>query len=118
MFQSKRDLLLMSGDFLYEELPKDKIWLNKYFHSKKLQRFVVFYLTFEEYILDKKISSKKVSQQFLDHTGIKYSITDLIRYISMIRFLQDKLHEAEKKKDLDQINLIKSGKYDNIPFRR
>jgi hypothetical protein len=53
-----RDLKFISGDFFHTEIPRDKLYLNKYFTTPIQQAFLKYYLVFGEWSC------------FVEHTGM------------------------------------------------
>lgn len=95
----ERDRNFISGNFLDDNLPQDKVWLSKYFKSEFQRRFLIYILTFNGY------------HYFRRHTGIKCSV----RYLKMLKKKYKKLEDAHKKAkedfDLDTLAKIEMGKY-------
>ena len=93
------ELLFISGRFYDLELPKEKIWLLKYFHSISQRLFIVYYLTFNNY------------SYFTIHTG--YFAAK--RWLIIVKKKLEKLlevHKAAKDNfDFELLSKIEAGKY-------
>lgn len=106
---SEEDLKLIGGEFMTADLPQDKAWLARYFHSDRLYRFLVYYVTFQH--LTKRISLRYYWQSFIDHTGLKCHLPHICRVSLKIRKLEKALADAQQNKDLEKISDIKLGRY-------
>jgi hypothetical protein len=103
---SETDLKLISGEFLENKLPPDKLWLAKYFRSKQ---FVIYCVEFNELLY--KSTTHNFGKLCVDHTGSRFSTAQLYRNIDKFKGLENALKEAEEKKDFELIAKIKFGKY-------
>ena len=104
------DFNFISGDFLYEDLPKNREYLNKYFVNNAEKRFVNYYLIFSKlYRRDEDFVT--FYKNFIDHTGNLYSDRWVRKLIQRIIILEETLEKAVKSFDLDTVALIKSGNF-------
>lgn len=95
----ERDRNLISGFFLEDFLPSDKIWLKKYFKTSIQKRFLIYFLIFESHFY------------FVRHTGIYCSERYLNNMGKKISELQ-KAHEYAKNNfDLEKLADIEMGKF-------
>lgn len=94
-----KDLKLVSGSFLIDHIPSDKLWLRKYFSSNIQNRFLIYILLFDSVFY------------FSRHTGISCSQRYLKTMKKRYRYLIKKHDEAKKNFNLDLLVLIENGKF-------
>lgn len=92
------DLALISGKFFETEVPKDKLFLLKYFTTKIQLAFLRYYLVFGSVA------------NFVDHTGVycqlRYLLIQERRYHKLLELRQ----EAKLAMDFDRLWKIENGK--------
>jgi len=91
--------MLISGDFLEAQLPKEKWYLWKYFTTDIQKHFVKYYYVFGEV------------SQFVNHTGFFCKIRWQQLLLNRIVTLEKAMETAREQMDLDTIVLIESGKF-------
>ena len=101
------DLKLISGDFLYDDLPSDKEYLRKYFPSEIQNRFLVYYVNFREL----KGSKLFFARSFVDHTGIYCDDKWVCKLIARIEHIEKAVSLAQKQFDLEKLAQLKCGTY-------
>lgn len=104
------DLDFISGNFLYEELPRDKEYLAKYFDGPVEKRFLVYYLTFSS-LHTKKEDFLTFYENFVNHTGHACSTRWVRKLVKRLATIEEELQAASKSFDLDKVGLIKSGNF-------
>src|SRR5690606_7049134 len=109
MSLNEDDLKLIGGEFIAADLPPDKSWMNRYFTSNLLRRFLVYYVTFSDLI--NRVSLRYYCQLFIDHTGNYCTIQLLCSAAKKIRTLEEVLAKAERERNLEEITNIKLGSY-------
>lgn len=82
MHINEEDLALISGDFLFVNLPDDKAWISRYFDDD-LYLFLVYYNTFRAFA--KRVSLEQFCQSYIDHTGHRPSIESLCQVFMKIQ---------------------------------
>lgn len=94
-----RDLDFISGRFFDYEVPKDLVWLKKYYDSDIQDALLKYYLVFGNLDL------------FTAHTGIYIDI----KYLQRLRYRLDRLialrRQAKLDMDLELLWKIESGRY-------
>jgi hypothetical protein len=97
-----RDLDFISGEFFDHEIPKDKLFLLKYFTTELQVAFLRYFLVFGD------------CRNFTDHTGHVCSVRLLKRLKA--RFLRlCQLHDQAKRgmteEALEMLQLLESGQF-------
>ena len=93
------ELEFISGKIFDINLPKDKLYLYRYFVTARQRSFVKYYLTYGEYT------------RFMDHTGYACSkkwLKNLRQRLIKLQQLHDK---AKEDGDFTTLACIESGKY-------
>jgi hypothetical protein len=94
-----KDLKLISGIFLEDHIPNDKLWLRRYFSSNIQKKFLSYIIIFES------------GYYFTRHTGIKCSV----RYVKKMKkryfYLVNCHKEAKNNFDLELLANIESGQF-------
>lgn len=94
-----KDAVFLAGLFFEYEIPRDKMFLFKYFRTPLEQQFVKYYMCFGEI------------DNFVDHTG--YFCQK--RWVRLLKKRMDKLlnvHETYKNNfELDKLRELESGHY-------
>jgi hypothetical protein len=93
-----KDAVFLAGLFFEYEIPKDRLFLFKYFRTPLEQQFVKYYLCFGEI------------ENFVDHTG--YFCQK--RWVRLLKKRMDKLlkiHETYKNNfELDKLREVEEGR--------
>jgi len=95
----QKDLDFLSGEFLDFELPKDQIYLAKYFDSDIQFAFLKYYLVFGDI------------EHFTNHTGIPADKKYLKKLITRLEKLVAIRNTAKKNLDFDLLWRIEAGRY-------
>jgi hypothetical protein len=95
----ERDRNLVSGSFLDDNIPNDKLWMCKYFSSKIQKRFLIYFIIFRSHFY------------FERHTGIYCTKRYLKQMKKKFSSLEDAHKKAKKEFDLDTLSDIEMGKY-------
>ena len=95
----KKDLDLISGEFMDCLLPKNKQYLFHYFTTEVQQAFVRYYITFGEY------------RNFVQHSGILCRRRWIFQMLRRYRQLEALLQNSRKNMDFKMVAQIESGKY-------
>jgi hypothetical protein len=103
------DLNLIGNKFMENWLPPESAYLHKYFKSEIDRALVSYYLMFGDLIMMRNI--KFFIDNFVDHTGLACSQQRLRYSLNRIQSLLDTTQRAEQNFDLEQVEIIKSGKY-------
>jgi hypothetical protein len=94
-----RDRNLVSGFFLEDYIPPDKLWMTKYFTTSIQKRFLIYFLIFGSCFY------------FVRHTGI-YCTTRYLKKMKKFFYKLQKAHEDAKKNfDLEKLSEIEMGNY-------
>ena len=93
------ELAFISGQFFDYVLPKDKMYLYKYFTSDSDRQFVRYFLLFKEV------------SNFVDRTGFYISKPWLRRLKSKFTALENAYEVARKTGDFELIGQIELGNY-------
>lgn len=96
---SDKDLKLISGKFMEEDLPKEKRFLEKYFNTPLQRRWVVYFITFGNYT------------HFVEHTGLRVSRRWMKKLKKRFLKLERVYSVAKSELDFDTIEAIATGKY-------
>jgi delta-aminolevulinic acid dehydratase/porphobilinogen synthase len=94
-----KDLKLISGIFLDNNIPHNKLWLKKYFRSYVQINFLSYMLVFDS------------AYYFCRHTGVKCSLRYIKKMKSKYKFLLKSHEEAKKNFNLDLLVIIENGKF-------
>jgi len=94
-----KDLKLISGSFLEDEILQEKIWLKKYFSSFLQIRFLVYFLNFRSHFY------------FNRHTGVVCSKRYLKKLKKKLFALEIAYENAKKNFDLESLEKLERGKY-------
>lgn len=95
----KKDLKIISGDFIDNPLPKELSFLKKYFKNENAIVLIKYYLEFEEI------------DNFVNHTGIYETKKYLNECLVKFKILIENYKKANEEIDLELLELIKSGKF-------
>lgn len=109
MLKNTLDLKLISGEFLYDELPPDKEYLRKYFSGEIQNRFLVYYINFKD--LTKTHCVRHFCHFFVDHTGVFSPEQWIYRLVKKVIHLEGVVAEAECNLDLEMLSEVKLGMY-------
>lgn len=110
MIISKEDLLLIGGNFISAEVPKEYAWLLRYFVERPIvERFLVYYIIFSD--LRKRISQQRFCDLFVDHTGYLLSNKALCAIMLKIDRALKAEAEALRTKNLEMLSAVRNGKY-------
>lgn len=93
-----KDLKLISGIFLEDNIPQNKLWLKKYFKSNIQVKFLSYSLLFDNI------------SYFCRHTGVKCSLRYAKKMKKKYKYLIKSHEEAKKNFDLDLLVAIENGK--------
>jgi hypothetical protein len=104
------DLDFISGDFLYEDLPRERQYLAKYFVGPVERRFLVYYITFNK-LYQKKEDFLTFYNNFISHTGHCCSTRWVRQLLARIVNIEEALDKASKDFDLSLVGMIKAGHY-------
>lgn len=96
---SEKDLIFLSGNFEEYEIPKDKLYLLKYFRRDIQQKFVRYFFAFNDF------------SNFVDHTGLYCQMRWLKMLHNKLLKLESLHKEAKSNIDLETLLKIESGKY-------
>lgn len=96
---SVNEILFIGGDFFDCDLPKDKAYLVKYFHSDLEKQFLRYYYCFEEF------------DHFTDHTGYRCQKRWLKLLLARLKKITTVHAKAKSEMDLELLALIESGAY-------
>lgn len=102
------DLELISGEFLEARLDKSKEYLLKYFKEEHQVVFLVYCFHFPALF---KRSGKFFHRNFIDHTGLNYTLRIIQKWSKRLRDLEKALEKAYAESDLMLISKIKNGDY-------
>lgn len=94
-----KDLKLVSGNFLEDEISQEKFWLKKYFSSFLQIRFLSYFLTFRSHFY------------FDRHTGTVCSKRYLKKMKKKLCSLELAYEKAKSNFDLDSLEKLEKGKY-------
>lgn len=94
-----RDRNLVSGNFLEDNIPHDKLWMCKYFKSEIQKRFLIYFLVF------------RIQYQFSRHTGIPCSLRYVKKMKKKFKILEKVHAKAKQEFDLDTLSQIEMGNY-------
>lgn len=93
-----KEAVFLAGLFFEYEIPRDKMFLFKYFRTPLEQQFVKYYMCFDEI------------ENFVDHTG--YFCQK--RWVRLLKKRMDKIlamHETYKNNfELDKLRELEEGK--------
>lgn len=95
----EKELWFISGRFFDLNLPKDKLYLFKYFDTQIQRQFVRYYYLFGN------------TTKFSQHTGYKSTERWLRMLKNKYNFLERSREEARKDLDLEKVSEIESGSY-------
>jgi hypothetical protein len=101
------DLVFLSGNYFYNEIPSEKEYMRQYFRTHSGLRFLVYYLAFSD--LYRLFGFSYFLRTFVDHTGIACSRRWMQLLIRRYKVLDKTLAEAVKNADFDLINRVKTG---------
>jgi hypothetical protein len=93
------ELEFLSGRIFDDALPKEQVWLHKYFPSPRERAFVTYFLTFHNY------------NQFVNHTGHYFCRKALYSLRVKLQALLDVHHQAKSQMDLEKLVEIETGHY-------
>lgn len=102
------DMELIAGDFLTAELPKDKIYLTKYFENPMAIRFLVYYFAF---IHHDSPSGSIIHRNFIDHTGLYCRQRVIYKWIARIKSLMSAETKARSDFDIEKVHQIRAGTF-------
>lgn len=105
-FIKNKDLSLVSGSFLEDYLPQDKLWLLKYFSSKIQKRFIIYILIFDSYMY------------FCRHTGVVCSMRYLKKMKRRFDFFMNLHEKAKKEFNLELLSDLEMGMYNFKKLRK
>lgn len=92
-----RDFLFLSGEFFEIDIPKDKLWLKRYFHTPVQFQFLQYYLTFND------------TKYFKEYTGIDVEMKYIRRLESKYLKLLKMRDDAKSNFDIELLWKIESG---------
>lgn len=101
------DLIFISGDFLYGDLPQGKEYLSHYFQGE-VEKIFLSYFFFSSHVY-KKDSFIDFYENFCDHSGRMCSTRWVRKLLNRINRIESDLNEANKVFDFAKIGEIKSG---------
>lgn len=93
------ELEFISGRIFDLNLPKDKVYLHKYFTTTRQRMFVRYYLTYHSYM------------QFVDRTGYSCSRRWLKQLKKRLIVLEEAKKKAKSEGDFTTMAAIESGSY-------
>lgn len=104
------DLKLIAAEFLDDNMiPKDRLWLLKYFKNESQRRFLSYYLDFHH--LRDDYSPGYFYANFVSHTGIYGTSRVLQKWAKKLRDLLSMAESASSNFDLEALELLKSGRF-------
>lgn len=109
MSKTDLDLKIISGEFLYDDLPPGKEYLNKYFSGDIQTRFLVYYLSFQGLTNTHPLSY--FCQCFVEHTGFVCDKKWTYKLLKKVICLEKAANKAQKNMDLETLTEIKNGNY-------
>lgn len=96
---SKKDLIFISLDYENYELPKEKLYLYKYFRKNVQQMFLKYFFSFGDF------------DNFVDHTGF-YCQKRWLKILYKKLCKLESLHKKSKKElDFETLTSLEKGKY-------
>jgi hypothetical protein len=101
----ERDLILLSGRFLDENLPKEKEYLYKYFDTPIQELFAAYFSEFRSI------------EHFVDHTGFYCDKRWLRRLRKKFLVIEGAYIDAQSSGDFEKIAEISMGNFP-VPYRR
>jgi hypothetical protein len=98
-YNHEDELNFISGKYFYCNLPKEKLYLYKYFRTDVQRQFLRYYITFGN------------TRLFRKHTGYKTTERWLRMLKNKLIFLEEEREEARREFDLEKVAEIESGEY-------
>ena len=99
MVVEERDRNLISGAFLDDNIPHEKLWMCKYFKSEIQKRFLIYFLIFKSHYYFQRHAGIPCTKRYLKQMKKKFS------------FLENAHKKAKENFDLDILSKIEMGKY-------
>lgn len=96
----ERDRNLVSGSFLEDNIPNDKLWMCKYFSSEIQKRFLIYFLIFRSHFYFERHTGICCTKRYLKYMKKKFSA------------LEDAHKKAKEEFDLEVLSNIEMGKYE------
>ena len=93
------ELLLISGKVFEQDLPKDKLYLLKYFRTKLQEDFIRYYLTVGNH------------DNFAVHSGHRVSDRWRFALAARLKKLEEAREKARSEMDIETLAIIETGKY-------
>jgi hypothetical protein len=93
------DLEIIAGETFELELPKNKKYLYKYFHTRIQKVFVRYFILFGN------------TRRFVDHTGFFVIPRYLRKMKNKFLKLEKAYEKARSENDIEAIALLESGKF-------
>lgn len=98
------DLKIISGDFLEENLPKEKKYILKYFKTELSKKIAIYYFNFNNI------------NNFVSHTGYYCEIDYLKKCVSKYKEVEKEHDYALKEFDLEKMEKIQNGSFKIKPI--
>lgn len=97
------DIAFVSGEFLYDDFPREKQYLWKYFKTEIQQAFVRYVHVFGNRF--------EVKKTFTNHTGIRISNRMLEKLVNKYNKLDNAYNKAKSDMDINMVLLIEKGEF-------
>ncbi len=94
-----QNCVFIGAQYVDFELPKDLMFLKKYFKTKIQKQFLNYYLCMTSYA------------KFPEHVGVEASRAFCFKMAKKCDYLLDAIKKAKENMDLDAIALLHSKKY-------
>ena len=94
-----RDRNLVSGLFLEDYIPSEKLWLSRYFSSEIQNRFLIYFLIFGSYMY------------FNRHAGYVCSMRYLKKMKKKLEYLVNLYENSKKNFDLETLSELEMGTF-------
>jgi hypothetical protein len=96
-----RDLEFVAGDFFDTPIPKEQLFLLKYFKTELQLSFLKYYLVFGQNVAN-----------FVDHTGCYCNYKSLHTMRLQIQRILEAHEKAQKAMDFEALWKIEAGEYE------
>lgn len=101
------DLKIISGNFLYDEVPASKEYLLKHFQGEIERRFLVYYIEFVDMFRTRPV--RHFCQGFMEHTGLMCNEQWVYKLLKKVNEIERMVDKAEKDTDLETLAKVKLG---------
>jgi hypothetical protein len=94
----ERNLYFINQGYHKFDLPKEHVWIKRYFKTKLQSVFLKYFYT------------TRTAKHFVEHTGYYTTIPNLSKLSNKFYFLMEMFTEAKKNMDLDLLTKITTKK--------